>query len=202
MQFESLDYAKYVIMFTTFPANAFSGAEVIEWYRTRWQVELVFKRFKSLAEFGHLPKHDKHRDNAWLYGKLFVAMLVEEFIGHARTNSPGDITWGRKRPPSARCDFQSMLNQVKRSVEPSLTLSATISQWNMVSEQLAESPRARPTEPTMPARCAMSGAIWPNSHVPFQSALRDCRSRVPSGQCCGAHRHLPDRLLTLAGTTG
>ncbi len=46
---ETLEYAQYVIVFTTFPAARFSAPDVLEWYRTRWQVELVFKRFKSLA---------------------------------------------------------------------------------------------------------------------------------------------------------
>ena len=120
-------------VFTTFPATEFSAADVLNWYRTRWQVELVFKRFKSLAELGHLPKHDEHSARAWLYGKLFVALL-------ARKNSsatpapfpPGDITWSRRRPPSAWRDFQFMLNQVKRSIEPSLSLSQTFSQWNTI----------------------------------------------------------------------
>ncbi len=90
LQPETLEYAKYVIVFTTFPAAEVSAADVLEWYRTRWQVELVFKRFKSLAELGHLPKHDEHSARAWLYGKLFVALLVEKLIGHARAISP----WG------------------------------------------------------------------------------------------------------------
>ena len=50
----------------------------------------MFKRFKSLAELGHLPKHDEQNARAWLYGKLFVALLVEKLIGHARAVSP----WG------------------------------------------------------------------------------------------------------------
>lgn len=87
---ETLEYAKYVIVFSTFPATEFSDVEVLNWYRTRWQVELVFKRFKSLAELGHLPKHDEQSARAWLYGKLFVALLVEKLIGHARAISP----WG------------------------------------------------------------------------------------------------------------
>ena len=87
---ETLEYAKYVIVFTTFPATEFSDVEVLNWYRTRWQIELVFKRFKSLAELGHLPKHDEQSARAWLYGKLFVALLVEKLIGHARAISP----WG------------------------------------------------------------------------------------------------------------
>ena len=95
LQPETLEYAKYVIVFTTFPATEFSAADVLEWYRTRWQVELVFKRFKSLAELGHLPKHDEHSARAWLYGKLFVALLVEKLIGHARAISP----WGYHLEP-------------------------------------------------------------------------------------------------------
>ena len=88
-----------MILFTTFPATRFSAADVLEWYRTRWQVELVFKRFKSLAELGHLPKHDEQSARAWLYGKLFVALLVEKLIGHARAVSP----WGYHLGPETAC---------------------------------------------------------------------------------------------------
>ena len=49
---DTLRFAEYVIVFTTFPAATFSAAEILEWYRLRWQVELVFKRFKSLAQLG------------------------------------------------------------------------------------------------------------------------------------------------------
>ena len=55
----TLRFARFVIVFTTYPAEAFPAADVLEWYRLRWQVELVFKRFKSLAQLGHLPKHDE-----------------------------------------------------------------------------------------------------------------------------------------------
>ena len=87
---ETLEYAKYIILFTTFPENEFTPSDVLEWYRVRWQVELVFKRFKSLAQLGHLPKYDDESAKAWLYGKLFVALIVEKLIAHARSISP----WG------------------------------------------------------------------------------------------------------------
>jgi len=86
----TLEFARYVIVFTTFPEADFTDAEVLEWYRTRWQVELVFKRFKSLAQLGHLPKYDDESAKAWLYGKLLVALLVEKLIHHATAVSP----WG------------------------------------------------------------------------------------------------------------
>ena len=86
----TLEFARFVIVFTTFPAQDFPGADALEWYRLRWQVELVFKRFKSLAQLGHLPKHNDRSAKAWLYGKLLVALLVEKLIGHATAVSP----WG------------------------------------------------------------------------------------------------------------
>ena len=87
---QTLEFARFVIVFTTLPAEDFPGAEVLQWYRLRWQIELVFKRFKSLAQLGHLPKHDDQSAKAWLYGKLLVALLVEKLIGHALAVSP----WG------------------------------------------------------------------------------------------------------------
>ncbi len=32
------------------------AAQVLHWYRMRWQIELVFKRLKTLRRVGHLPK--------------------------------------------------------------------------------------------------------------------------------------------------
>ena len=91
---ETLEYAKYIIVFTTFPESDFQPEAVLEWYRVRWQVELVFKRFKSIAKLGHLPKHDDESAKAWLYGKLFTALLVEKLIRHASDVSP----WGCGAP--------------------------------------------------------------------------------------------------------
>ena len=88
LQADTLEYAKYVIVFTTFDSLTFSTAEVLHWYRLRWQVELLFKRLKSLAQLGHLPKYDDQSARAWLYGKLFVALLTEQLIRRGQTFSP------------------------------------------------------------------------------------------------------------------
>lgn len=92
------ELAKYVILFTTVPASEWSTAEVLEWYRTRWQVELVFKRFKSLAQLGSLPKYDDDSAKAWLYGKLLAALLVEKLIHHASAISPWGYELGSGSP--------------------------------------------------------------------------------------------------------
>lgn len=64
----TLEFAKYIIVFTT--RSSGSTADVLRLYRMRWQIELVFKRLKSLAQLGHVPKHDDRSSRAWLYGKL------------------------------------------------------------------------------------------------------------------------------------
>ncbi|MCP5011957.1 MAG: IS4 family transposase, partial [Aestuariibacter sp.] len=87
---ETLEYAKYVILFSTYPKATFSTQEVLEWYRLRWPVELVFKRLKTLLEMGHLPKFDPASSRAWLYGKLFLALLTEKLARITRAFSP----WG------------------------------------------------------------------------------------------------------------
>jgi len=90
----TLRYAEFVLVLTTFPARDFPAERVLEYYRFRWQVELLFKRFKQLAQLGHLPKYDDESSQAWLYGKLFVTLLTEKLIAHARAFSP----WGYPLP--------------------------------------------------------------------------------------------------------
>jgi len=91
---ETLTYARYVIVFTTLPAQDLSAGQVLEWYRLRWQIELVFKRLKKLLRVGHVPKHDDRSSHAWLYGKLLVALLAEKLIRVGRQISP----WGYPLP--------------------------------------------------------------------------------------------------------
>ena len=85
---QTWEYANYVSVFTT---DLTTPAEtILDWYRVRWQIELTFKRLKSLARLGHLPKYDAQSSRAWLYGKLFVALLTQKLIRTGRELSP----WG------------------------------------------------------------------------------------------------------------
>jgi hypothetical protein len=90
---ETLDYAQWVIVLTTVAPDVLTDEQVLEWYRLRWQIELAFKRLKSLAELGHLPKYDDASSRAWLYGKLLVALLTERMQRHAGAFSPWGMRW-------------------------------------------------------------------------------------------------------------
>ena len=87
---ETLEYAKYIIIFTTVSRHNLKVEEVLMIYRNRWQVELVFKRLKSIIGIGHLPKINEESCIAWLHGKMLVALLVERLHLEAIFFSP----WG------------------------------------------------------------------------------------------------------------
>lgn len=86
---ETLEAAEYVMVFTTLH-HGFSAETVMEIYRCRWQVELAFKRLKSLLGLGNLKKFDPEAAKAWLHGKLLVAGLIQALISAGSAFSP----WG------------------------------------------------------------------------------------------------------------
>jgi hypothetical protein len=80
----------YIIVVTSITDETVSNEDLLNLYRLRWQIELAFKRLKSIMGLGHLPKYDPQSCRAWLYGKLLTALLVEVLVEHARLFSP----WG------------------------------------------------------------------------------------------------------------
>jgi hypothetical protein len=86
----TLEAAGYVFVFTTVPAHQLSPAKALEFYRGRWQVELVFKRLKSILGLNHLRKDEDKPATSWIHGKLFVAFLMEALLRHGESFFP----WG------------------------------------------------------------------------------------------------------------
>ena len=71
---------QYMFVITSLPLSV-SAEKVLEFYRLRWQVELVFKRYKSLLGLGNIPTKTKESSEVWLNGKMFLALLVEKYLG-------------------------------------------------------------------------------------------------------------------------
>lgn len=89
VQPHTLEAAGYVLVLSTLQAHI-SAQAILNLYRARWQIELAFKRLKSLIGVGHLKKIDPGGAAAWLQGKLMVAFLIETMLQAAERISP----WG------------------------------------------------------------------------------------------------------------
>ena len=80
-QSRSLRAAGYVLLLTSLPATSLGAADVLALYRLRWQIELVFKRLKSLLHLDQLPAKDPALARSWIFAKLIAALLLEDMTG-------------------------------------------------------------------------------------------------------------------------
>jgi hypothetical protein len=87
---QPLELAEYILVLTSLPRAEFSASQVLQLYRCRWQVELAFKRLKSLLSAGHVPKIDDRSARAWMQAKILTSLLLERLLTEAKIFSP----WG------------------------------------------------------------------------------------------------------------
>jgi IS4 transposase len=87
---ETLEAAGYTFIFTTVALALLLPSQVLAAYRGRWQIEVVFKRLKSIMGLGHLRKVSDESTRAWIQGKLLVALLIQTLLRYADSFSP----WG------------------------------------------------------------------------------------------------------------
>ena len=72
----SLKAAEFVLLLTSLP-DEYAAEAILGLYRLRWQIELLFKRFKSLLGLGELPAKKRNLARSWIFSKLILALLAE-----------------------------------------------------------------------------------------------------------------------------
>jgi hypothetical protein len=73
---------RYVIVMTSLLES--EAYLILQLYRFRWQIELVFKRLKSLFGYNQIPSKVEASAKAWFYGKLLLAAFCETWANKAR----------------------------------------------------------------------------------------------------------------------
>lgn len=69
--------AQFVIVVTNLPLSLWTTEQVLDLYRVRWQVELFFKRLKSILFLDHLRARKSALAKTYLLGKLLAACLLD-----------------------------------------------------------------------------------------------------------------------------
>lgn len=75
---------------TTLARQAMGAVPVMNLYRVRWQIELFFKRLKSLLDFDALPSRQGPTAKSWMLARLLAAALAQRLLMPGGALSP----WG------------------------------------------------------------------------------------------------------------
>lgn len=80
---EALELAGWLILLTNAPAELLPAQALSYVYRIRWQIELVFKQFKSVLRLDVLPSTNEHRVRCEVWARLLTALLTFTWYQHA-----------------------------------------------------------------------------------------------------------------------
>lgn len=88
----TLAAAGHLLLITSLDADAFPPERLGELYRVRWQIELAFKRLKSILHMDRLPAKDAGLAKAWIAAHLLLALLIEDTAASMVGFSPSAST--------------------------------------------------------------------------------------------------------------
>jgi hypothetical protein len=74
----------WTIFVTNTPANMISTSQVHDFYRIRWQIELIFKLWKGYSGLNHIYAWRKERVMTELYAKLICVVFVHFLLAPLR----------------------------------------------------------------------------------------------------------------------
>jgi IS4 transposase len=84
----SLIAAEFMMLITSLPRSGYSAPAILAAYRLRWQIELAFKRLKSVLHIDRLPTHTERGSQSWLYAHLILALLCDDLTQDFLESSP------------------------------------------------------------------------------------------------------------------
>jgi len=87
---DTMEFNEYIVIVSNLP-DTITSTQILELYRLRWQVEIYFKRLKSILDFGELPKRRHESAMTWLNGKMMIALLIEKLIGREDFSPSGEF---------------------------------------------------------------------------------------------------------------
>ena len=108
-------YNRYIVVATSF-GDETRAQGVLELYRMRWQIELTFKRLKTLFNYNEIPSKLDDSACSWFYGKLLLAAVCEAFVNKGRF-SPCEAACQRMEPleGTERNAFAGRVYGIKRN---------------------------------------------------------------------------------------
>ena len=77
-----------MILGTSLLTAGYLAKDILAVYRLRWQIELAFKRLKSLLQIDRVPTRTERGSRSWLYAHLILALLCDDLSQDFLESSP------------------------------------------------------------------------------------------------------------------
>lgn len=135
----------FILVLTNLPADDWSEPQVLALYRLRWQVELLFKRYKSIFHLANLRAHDPQLVQTYLLAKLLAALLVDQLLLTTRERVPEWFSC-LERPVSLWRLSHWVWVQLSRWVQGPITWTQILAVGPRLQRYLCDSPRRRPQQ--------------------------------------------------------
>jgi hypothetical protein len=134
--------AEFLILATSLAVELYPADEILAVYRLRWQIELAFKRLKSLLHIDRLPTRTRAASESWLYAHLILALLCDELSRDFLAFSPSDLTDAAYQPSLWRVQKTALLLLVLAVLGP-VPIGAMLDAGPALHWQLANTRRRR-----------------------------------------------------------
>jgi len=139
----TLRTAGFMMLLTSLSEARATAEEVVRLYRMRWQIELAFKRLKSLGGFAELRASDPRLARTWLLAHLIAAVLIETSLGEALDSPPELTASGMARPPSLWRAWQAAHRRLQGAIFVRTRRRVSQATRVVANRRLAEAPRRR-----------------------------------------------------------
>jgi hypothetical protein len=151
----SLFTAGFILLLTNLPASTYPLQLVLELYRFRWQVELAFKRLKSLMRLDLLRTKDPELAQVYLMSKLLAVILMERLQLRLLAQYPAAFN-SQKRPMSFWRLHTLLWEELRALVRGSISLEKILAIFPKLVRYLCDEPRSRQQQ-LAKARCLLRG---------------------------------------------
>jgi hypothetical protein len=137
--------AGFTMVVTNLPPQEWKAQDVLKLYRFRWQVEILIKRMKSILNINYLRTQDPVLAQVYLLGKLLGALLIDEFMRHARFLCPHWFS-STERPVSIWRFTLLFFDSLRTIIRGMITLPMIFEALPHLNRFLCDTPRKRPQQ--------------------------------------------------------
>lgn len=144
------------MVLTSLSTESFSAKDIIALYRLRWQVEIAFKRLKSLLQIGKLRAKKPELARSWIAAHLIAALLLDTMTQDFLDSPPvADLGagLGASRVPSLWRIQQALHSALLAAIRGLLTCDILFRNATRLIRTLWDPPRKRKKQSQLIPSC-------------------------------------------------